>query len=137
MYNRIMVPVDLKHLENLGKALSIAAKLAKAFDSEIIYASVSAAAPSEVAHDPNEFAAKLNDFAVSQAANHGIKATSSAIISHDPAVDLDASLIECIEANRADLVVMGTHQPGFAEHFFSSNAGHVANNAPVSVMVVR
>jgi nucleotide-binding universal stress UspA family protein len=59
------------------------------------------------------------------------------VASHDPAVDLNETLIEQAEKRGDDLIVMASHIPGVAEHIFSSHAGYVAQHAPVSVMVVR
>lgn len=137
MYNQILVPVDLDHVEALDKALATAAYMANCFEAPVIYVSVTVSQPSSVAHNPHEFAEKLRVFAQSQAEKYRIHATSSSLISHDPAVDLDQTLIKAIEETGADLVVMGSHQPGLADHFFASNAGYVASHAKVSVMVVR
>ena len=59
------------------------------------------------------------------------------VVSHDPAVDLDDSLMQAIADTGADLVVMASHVPGLPEHIFASNAGYLANHASVSVFVIR
>lgn len=137
MYKKILVPVDLAHIERLDKALSTAADLARHYQVPVCYVGVSAAAPSGVAHTPQEFADKLESFAADQAAKHGLRAEAAAPISHDPAVDLAATLVRSVADNGADLVVMASHVPGLPEHIFSSNAGAVAAHATVSVFVVR
>lgn len=138
MYSKIMMPVDLEHVEQLEKGLRSAADLAKHYHASICYVSVSASAPSPLAHNPEEFTKRLQDFADRQAATHGLSSVSArTLISKDPAVDLDATLLDAIEEAGADLVVMASHIPGFTEYLFSSNAGYVASHAKVSVMVVR
>ena len=134
MYERIMVPVDLDHVERLGKALDAAAHLAKHYGVPVCYVGVTVPTPTPVAHTPQEYAAKLARFGAEQAAKHGIEAETAAYTSHDPAVDLDRRLIE---AARSDLIVMASHVPGLPEHFFASNAGAVASHAHVSVFVIR
>ena len=136
MYRKIIVPIDLAHIGRLEKALGTAAKLAAAFDAEICYVSVGASFPSR-GYDPHSFETKLQEFAKGQAARHGLKTTSHAIITLDPAADLDRTLLKEIEATGCDLVIMGSHTPGMAEYFISSNAGYIASHSKVSVMVVR
>jgi len=68
---------------------------------------------------------------------HGHKATSHSIVSHDPAADLDKSLMKACEEINADLVVMASHVPGVADYLFPSHGGEMARHAGVSVMVVR
>lgn len=137
MYTKILVPIDLAHLDSLEKALKTAADLSKLYSAAICYASVSTAAPSAVAHNPDEFKARLDGFAAEQAKAHGVSTTSAALLSHDPTIDLDATLVKAVGDLGCDLVIMGSHKPGFVEHFVSSNAGYVANHARVSVLVVR
>jgi nucleotide-binding universal stress UspA family protein len=137
MYGKIMIPVDLVHVERLGKALDTAADLAKHYGIPVCYVGVTTETPSEVAHTPQEFAKKLEEFGQQQAAKHGIEASAAAFASHDPTVDLDKTLIRAIEETGCDLVVMASHVPGLADHIFSSNAGTVASYAEVSVFVIR
>lgn len=138
MYHKIMVPVDLGHVERLEKALTTAADLSRHYGIPVSYVGVSAAAPGSIAHNPHEFEEKMTAFAREQAEKHGLADVSaSACISHDPAVDLDATLLKAVRDDGADLVVMASHVPGLAEHLFASNAGYVALHAEASVFVVR
>ncbi len=138
MYKKIMAPVDLTHVDELEKALATAADLAKHYSIPICYVSVSAAAPGPVAHNPAEFAEKLENFAQEQARSRGLKDVSSvAYTSHDPTVDLDDTLLNAAEETESDLVVIHSHIPGFPEYLFASNAGYIAMHGKVSVFVVR
>ena len=71
MFQRIMAPVDLAHIERLGAALVCAADLAKHWGVPIVYVGVTSSAPSELAHNPEEFGQKLGAFADAEAAKHG------------------------------------------------------------------
>jgi nucleotide-binding universal stress UspA family protein len=138
MYHKIMIPVDLAHVERLEKALKTGADLAKLYDIEVCYIGVSSKAPSEVAHNPAEFTAKMQQFGKAQADKYGLsKVSSAAYFSHDPAIDLDDTLLKAAKENGADLVVMASHVPGLAEHLFASNAGAFASDSDASVLVVR
>lgn len=137
MYAKIMVPVDLAHVERLGKALDVAVDLAKHYRVPICYVGVTVPMPNPVAHTPEEYAEKLAQFGAAQAAKHGIEVETASYVSHDPAIDLDEKLIEAVKDTSSDLVVMASHVPGLPEHIFASNAGAVASHAEVSVFVIR
>jgi nucleotide-binding universal stress UspA family protein len=137
VYKSILVPVDLEHADRLEKALATAADLSKHYRIPVCYVGVTASTPGRVAHTPQEYAGKLQAFGQAQADKHGIAATTKTCVSHDPAVDLDTTLMQAIEEVGADLVVMASHVPGLPEHIFATNAGYLANHASVSVFVIR
>lgn len=137
MFDHIMIPVDLAHADKLGHALKCGADLAGLYGATVTYVGVSAATPSSVAHSPEEFAEKLEAFARTEGERHGHKAASHAMTSHDPATDLDPTLLKAVEETGADLVVMASHIPNIADHIWPSNGGTIASKAKVSVLVVR
>lgn len=137
MYKTIMVPVDLEHADRLDKALSTASDLARHYDAEICYVGVAASTPGRVAHSPEEFAEKLDAFGRGEAEKRGHRARSRAVISHDPAADVDHKLAEAVHETGADLVVMASHVPGVADAIWPSHGGRLASHADVSVFVVR
>lgn len=137
MYKQIMVPVDLAHLDALEKALQTAADLSKHFGCPVCYVGVTAPTPGEVAHTPQEFAAKLDRFGEDQAARHGHVTTTWPITSHDPTADLDETLLDAVEQSGADLVVMATHLPNVADYIWPSNGGKIASHSNASVFLVR
>ncbi len=137
MYGKIMVPVDLAHIDRLEKAITTATDLAKQYGSSICFVGVTIGAPTEAAHNPKEFAAKLEAFGEAQSSDHGLAIETAVYPSHDPAADLDEVLLTAAREKGADLIVMASHVPGFREHFFASNAGAVASHADMSVFVVR
>ena len=137
MYTKIMVPVDLAHVEKLDQAITTAADLARHYGIPVCYVGVTTEAPTSVAHTPKEYSEKLRAFGASQAEQHGLDVTTKAYPSHDPTVDLDRTLIDAAEECGADLIVMASHVPGVADHVFHSHAGTVASYSKVSVFVVR
>jgi nucleotide-binding universal stress UspA family protein len=137
VYSKVMVPVDLAHVDRLTKAIDLATDFAKRYAIPVCFVGITPSTPTPVAHTPKEFARSLEDFAQAQGDKHGLTATSAAYISDDPAVDLDQTLMQAIEDQGADLVVMASHIPGLPEHIFHSNVGHLAAHAKVSVFVVR
>jgi nucleotide-binding universal stress UspA family protein len=137
MYKKIMVPVDLAHIDRLEKTITTATDLAKHYGIPICFVGVTAETPTEVAHTPKEFGEKLEAFGARQSEKHGLEIDTAAYPSHDPAVDLDRALIAAAKESGADLIVMASHVPGLQDHIFASNAGAVASHAAVSVFVIR
>lgn len=137
MFQKIMAPVDLAHVERLGTALDCAADLAKHWGVPIVYVGVTSSAPSKLAHNPEEFGQKLGAFAEQQAAKHGVEASAHAAIAHDPTTEIDDALMRAIGETGADLVVMASHVPNVMDYIWPSNGGKLAEHAKCSVMVVR
>lgn len=137
MFKKILVPVDLAHVDALSRALSVAAELARSHGAEVVFVGVFGGLPSTAASSPNNYKAKLQTFADEQAQAEGIKASAAPIFSHDPEVELGSALLAAVTNTGADVVVMASHVPGWTEHVFHSNAGYMACHAAVSVFVVR
>lgn len=137
MFKKIMVPVDLAHQDHLDRALSAAADLAKHYAADLYCVGVTTGTPGAVAHNPKEYADKLAAFAKQEGEKRGLEIKNQAYSSHDPAVDLDDTLMKAISELGIDLVVMGSHKPGLPEHIFASNAGYLASHTSISVFVVR
>lgn len=137
MYKLIMIPVDLEHPDTLEKALSVGDDLAKHYQAELYVVGVTHSAPGVVAHNPSEYAQKLQAFAADQTAKRGTEFKSKAVVSHDPAVDLDDKLMQAASDIGADLIVMASHIPGFVDYLFASKAGYLASHTSLSVFIVR
>ena len=139
MYHKILVPVDLAHLDKLYKALNTAIDIGKHYGASLCYVAVTNTAPSEAAHNPEELAEKLAAFAKEQAEAHNVKAKSRVMPTADTAVELDKRLLEAIETTGSDLVVMASHSPGIGDrlHILHSNGANLVKHSDVSVFVVR
>lgn len=137
MFKHIMVPVDLAHLDKLDRALAVAADLARHYGARVTYVGVTNNAPSALARTPDEYRARLAAMAEAQAATHGHETGAHAMFSHDPAVDLDDTLIGARKELGADLVVMATHLPNMADMILPAHGGEFARHSAVSVMLVR
>ena len=139
MFSRIMVPVDLEHVDRIGRSLRVAADLARLWSARVVYVAVCGSVPNRIASDPGKFAAELDMFAREQADEYGIETEGHAIHSNDVAAELDRKLLDAIGELDADLVVMASHIPDVPDrmHLISSNASWITRHASVSVMVVR
>lgn len=137
MYKKIMAPVDLSHIDRLDKALRTAADLSKHYGIPVCYVGVTAPTPGPIAHNPAEFAQKLDEFGRQQAQRHGHEAATKAYTSHDPTIDLDDTLLAAVADIGADLVVMASHIPDAVDFIWPSNGGKIASHSDASVFVVR
>lgn len=137
MFDKIMVPVDLRHVSRMGKALSIAADLAKTHDAEVTYVGITSPEPGTLGHNPKEYEARLTEFATSEVAAHGHRAKALMIVATDPAIDLDKALLRATDELGCDLVVMATHLPNVADYLWASHGGHLASHTKASVFLVR
>ncbi len=138
MYSRILVPVDLDHVDQLGKALDLAGKTAKEHDATVIYVGVVDAVPTmSKTTEGSKARALLDEFSEEQGHKYGIKVADHVELRGDLHLNIGAEVIAAAEKTDSDLIVMASHVPGLKEHIFASNAGYVASHAPMSVFVVR
>ena len=137
MYRKIAVPVDLFHIDQITRALDVAGDLARHYGASLHFIGVTAETPTPIAHNPAEFAQKLEAFAAEQAERLGVEATHSAHASTDPAIDIDKTLLRAIRESAADLVVMASHVPGISDYLWGSHGGHISSHADISVLLVR
>ena len=132
-----MIPVDLRHIDQMDKSLATAADIAKLHSAEAHIVGVTQTAPTEIAHTPEEYSEKLTAFAAECSERLGVTFAAHSEISHDPTIDLDTVLARAADAIHADLIVMASHIPGLTEYVFASNAGYLASHSSMSVFVVR
>ncbi len=138
MASRILVPVDLNNVDKLGKALDIAARIAKEENATVVYAGVVDAVPTTSARTEGERIKELLDnFAADQAKARGINTADHIALRRDLHLHVGSEIVGAAKEAGCDLIVMASHVPGLKDHIFSSNAGYVAAHAPISVYVVR
>lgn len=137
MYQKIMVPVDLAHVDALERALQVTGDLARLYQADVCYVSVAANTPGPVARTPAEHQRKLAAFAKRQAEAHGRPCEARLLLSHDPVADLDRLLTEAVAQIGADLVVMQTHLPRKMDALLPAYGGKVATHTAASVFLVR
>jgi nucleotide-binding universal stress UspA family protein len=137
MFKKIVVPIDLAHVERLQKALHVAAGLAREHGAGICYVGVTTATPGPIARTPEDFAAKLEAFAKAQGLEQGVKTEAHMLVSHDPSVQMDRELEAAVTALGADLVVMASHVPNVTDYVWSGHGAHLAAHSAASVMLIR
>ena len=137
MFSNIAVPVDLAHVEKQAKAISTAADLARHYGASLTLVGVTTNTPSQSAHNPDEFAAQLADYAQRQSSQYGIAFRSYSAVGVDIAVDLEKILDKAIHEIGADLVIMASHEPGLRDYLTRSHSNKLASHSDLSVMIVR
>lgn len=137
MFKKILFPVDLQHVDKLDRALHVVGKLARDTGATVVYMGVTSSVPGPVAHTPEEFGRKLEDFASKQASEYGIEGEAKTVVAGDPRIDVDDRIVDGARDAGADLIVMQTHKPDFMDYVWHSNGERVASHAPVSVFLVR
>ena len=137
MINKIMVPVDLAHKDDLENAISQAGQISKLNSATIHSVGVTSSAPTEVAKTPDSYGAKLKAFAKEVSDKTGCPVEPISLVDVDVTADLGHVLLDKSDELKVDLIVMASHVPGLMEHVIASNAGYVASHAKCSVYVVR
>lgn len=137
MFHKILVPIDLAHLEALHPALQVSADLAIHYDAELCYLGVTATTPGAVARTPEEYARKLSALAENQKQTHGQRVSSHCVSSPDPVADLDESILGAIRDLNIDLVIMQTHLPMHLDALVPAHGGRIASQAAVSCFLIR
>lgn len=135
MYSRILVPVDLDHVDKLTKAFDLAGRTANKSSATVVY--VNAVPTTSARTEGERMAERLNDFAAGQAKKHGIKTADHVALRGALHLNVGKDIIMAAKEANCDLIVMASHVPGMKEHIFSSNSGYVVSHASISVYVVR
>lgn len=141
MYKSILLAVDLVHEGSWTKALPTAVEYAQKFGSTLHLVTV---VPSfGMAIVGTYFPADFEEKAVAEA-DRRLKAFAKEKVPGNlsvvPHIALGRSYEEILEAAKkisADLIVIGSHQPGTEDFFLGSTASSVVRFARCSVLVVR
>lgn len=137
MFRHVLVPVDMTHIDQLGRALEVAGDLARRYGAGITYVGVTGSAPAPGARTPEAYRTALEEFASAQGAAHGVTTHAKAIVVPDPSVETDRTLRHAVEEVGADLVVMASHVPNVSDYVWPSHGGSLASHAQASVFLVR
>ena len=132
-FKTILTPIDMRHIEHSGKAIGIAAELAKLNNAKFYMLTVSYPFGASMTDFPQDHQPEFEAFVAKQAENTGVSITPL-FRSHESA---SAIISEVAGEVGVDLIVMSSHDPRIADHIFRSNASEVALHTNCSVLVVR
>ena len=136
MYNTIIVPIDLGHVEQ-GKPMIDVAKSLADKGAKIVLVNVVEDVPARVtAVIPDDAHEKIIEHAESELKTLAKLAGADveAIIrgGHPP-----SEIIAVAESKGADLIVVASHRPDWHDYLLGSTAARVVRHAKCSVLVVR
>ncbi len=139
MFKSILVPVDLSDPDHYRDAVAEASGLAKQSGGEIRLMTVIQSLSSMMAeYLPEDAQKQVIDEATKQlhaiAKETGMEERVTVVI-RDGATHHEV-LQEAVDSG-CDLIVMGSHQPGFATYFLGSHATTIVRHAVCSVLVLR
>ena len=137
MYHKIMVPVDLQMQPMVESALNVATDLATLYGASITLVSVTPSVVATGATTPEQAADELKEMADAHARKSGLSVAAHHMTTPDVPAELDTMLLKAVDAVKADLVVVASHEPGRADYISASHAGRLAAFAKVAVLVVR
>lgn len=139
MIKKILVPLPTDAAKNGGSALEMAAELAKAHNAKVILLHVIEAIPAYVSvHLPADLRKTAGETARADlqaaAKAHGLDSSADIVVREgNPAADI----LDFANDTGVDMIVMASHDPGFADYLLGSVAARVVRHAHCSVLVVR
>ena len=141
MYRNILVPVDLSDKHSWRKALPTAISLCETFEAKLHLITVvpEFGLPMVGQFFPEGYEAKLRQQAAKQLKEFAAQQVPGPIECRRIVAEgrVYQEILKAADAIKADLIVMGSHRPEFADYLLGPNADKVARHAKCSVMVVR
>ena len=139
MYNKVLVPVDLSHIEKGSEMIERAKYLADTSKSKLTLLNVIPEIPPYVA---TEIPSGLHEKVVEGAASdlkelirkHDLPSSTNVVVaSGNPA----SIILAHADKEASDLIMIASHQPGLRDYLLGSVAGKVVRHARCSVLVIR
>ncbi|WP_332682640.1 universal stress protein [Bosea sp. (in: a-proteobacteria)] len=140
MYKSILVPVDLAEADLAAPAITAAESFATASDGTIRLVYVRSLVPITYmefvpadfdAGQQNEAEAKLAEIAAA------VKLPADRVSAKVLVGSVHGEVLAEADASGADLIVIGSHEPGMLAYVIGSNASTIVRRAKCSVLVVR
>jgi len=137
MYNTILVPIDMSHVEK-AKSMIDAAKTQANEGAKIILLNVVEAVPTWAETYMPDIEAGAG---YRQSAHDELVAVAKAnSLDADIRVETGHSyntILKVAEETGSELIVIGSHHPGISDYFLGSTAAKVVRHAKCSVYVIR
>jgi nucleotide-binding universal stress UspA family protein len=140
MYKSILVPVDLAEADLAGPAIAAAVSFAQASGGNVRLVYVRSLVPiTYMEFVPADFDAEQQEEAEAKlAALAANVALPSEQVSAKVLIgSVHGEVLAEADASGADLIVIGSHEPGFLAYVIGSNASAIVRRAKCSVLVVR
>lgn len=136
MYKNILIPIDVAHSEKAEEMITTAEKLSDS-DTTLILLTVvynlPAYTPVDLTSDYFEISKTEAKVALSKISENTELKTSVEI----QVGDAHNNILETAKSKEADLIIIGSHKPGFSDYLLGSTASRVVRHAQCPVMVLR
>ena len=139
MYKKVLVPVDLSHIEKGSKMIERAKYLADTNKSQLTLLNVIPEIPPYVAIEiPSGQHEKVVENAKADlrglVRSHNLPSSTRIVVeSGNPA----NAILAYAKKENSDLIMVASHQPGLKDYLLGSVAGKVVRHARCSVLVLR
>ncbi len=139
MYKKVLVPVDLAHIEKGSEMIERAKYLADTNKSQLTLLNVVPEIPTYVAL---ELPTGLHENVVNSAEadlkelirKHDLPAATKIIVKNGNPASI---ILAQAQQENCDLIMIASHQPGLSDYLLGSVAGKVVRHARCSVLVIR
>ena len=136
MYNHILIPVAIDHLEHASPAFEVAKRLIKS-GGEISLVNVIEDIPTFASSYIPKGTLEANEKhiikALDKLAHEAGHNYASVVIHGKPHI----TILEQAEKVGADCIIIASHKPGLEDYFLGSTAGRVVRHAKCCVHVLR
>lgn len=140
MYKSILVPVDLAEAELAEPAIAVAVAFAEMSGGTVRLVHVRSLVPiTYMEFVPADFDAGQQSDAESRLAAiaAGVSLPAERVSARVLVGSVHGEVLAEAEASGADLIVIGSHEPGMLAYVIGSNASTIVRRAKCSVLVVR
>lgn len=140
MYRKILLPIDITESAMTDRAIAVAQRLAKPFDSEMRLVNVQSLLPiAFLDYVPENFDLQVRRGLEKEMATVAAKIDCtperlSTVVLFGPVYQ---RVLAEAEEWGADLIILCSHRPGMDRFLIGSNATTIVNHARCSVLVVR
>lgn len=136
MYKNILVPIDIAHSEKASEMIAVAEKLSDK-KSNLILLTVVYNLP---AYTPVDLTSDYFEIAKNEAKAELSKMSGKTNLKSIVEIqigDAHNNILETAKDKKADLIIIGSHKPGFSDYLLGSTASRVVRHAQCPVMVLR
>lgn len=136
MYKTILIPIDMANSEKANEMIAIAKQLSDD-ETKLILLNVVYNIP---AYTPVDLTSDYFEIAKTEAKAGLSKISSDAGIPVEVEIqvgDAHNNILETAKNKKADLIIIGSHRPGFADYLLGSTASRVVRHAQCPVFVLR
>lgn len=133
MYRKILVPMDMSALDQIGKSLDVAVDLARHFEAELMLLTVGDFWRMKDPDAISGLEATFMEFLRDASAAAGLKIGGAFRCGES----VSGTIQEAAQEHGVDLIVMWSHDPVMADYVLGSRATTVALHTPCSVLIVR